>query len=87
MKSFACQVVQNALQFDTVGAKIKFWFRSQMTAVEWPVPQVTNATGSVFQRCCDGTNIAFTLISKYTVHFRKGLHCLYGTDHEVLYLR
>ena len=50
-------------------------------------PQVTNATGLVSQRCCDGRNVAFTLVSKYTVRFRKHFHRLYGIEHEVLHLR
>ena len=50
-------------------------------------PIVTNATGSVSHRCCYGRDIAFTLVSKYTVRFRKRFHCLCGIEHEALHLR
>ena len=51
------------------------------------IPQVTNATESVSQRCCDSRDVEFTLICKYTVWFRKRFHRLYGIEHRVLYLR
>ena len=70
-----------------VGTKIKFRFRSRMMAAEMAVPQVINATGSVSQRCCDSTHVAFTLVSKYTIWLKKCFHRLYGSDHEVLHFR
>ena len=48
---------------------------------------MTNATGSVFHRCCDCRNVAFTLVSEYTVQFRKRFHHLYGIEHKVLHFR
>ena len=50
-------------------------------------PKVTNSTGSLSQRWCDGRDVAFTLVPKYTVRFRKRFHRLYGIEHEVLHLR
>ena len=71
----------------TVGAEIKFWFGSRATAVKLPDQKMTNITVSVSQCCCYCRDVAFTLVSKYTVRFRKRFHRLYGIEHEVLYLR
>ena len=35
------------------------------------------------QRCCDSIDVAFTLVSKYSVWFRKCFHHLHRFDHEV----